>query len=77
MRRRRLIAQLDAQVKAMLAIKRKQADTQTAATQTEGGTLIDVLLRVTDEHGRGLSDEQLRDHVMTYAAAGYTRKRNG
>lgn len=56
-------ARLDALVQAIIA-ERRRAD-------HPGDDLLGMLLTATDEDGQGLSDEELRDEVLTMVGAGY------
>jgi len=60
---RRARAQLDATVERLIAEHRRSRD--------DSGDVLSLLLAARDEDGSGLSDEQIRDEVMTILIAGH------
>ena len=60
---RRAVRQLDETVYRIIADRR--------ASKGDSGDLLSMLMRVRDEDGTGMSDEQLRDEVLTFLLAGH------
>lgn len=55
----------------------RQIIAQRRRTDIESGDVLSLLLRARDdETGQGMSDEQLRDHVMTFLLAGFETTSN-
>lgn len=66
---RRRVAELDAVVNGLIARRR-------ASSSTTEGDLLGLLLSATDEGGARLSDQQVRDEVVTFIIAGFETTAN-
>ena len=62
---RRQLADVDDQLLAEIASRREAADLG------DREDILSLLLRARDEHGKGLSDRELRDELMTLLVAGH------
>ena len=60
---RRAVRQLDENVYRIIALRRKDP--------TDSGDLLSMLMRARDEDGAGMTDQQLRDEVLTFLLAGH------
>ncbi|MDP2316268.1 MAG: cytochrome P450 [Pseudomonadota bacterium] len=69
-RLRRGHANLEAVVRQLIAEARAESG------QAEGTDLLSTLVRLQDEEGRGLTDEELRDEVITLLLAGHETTSN-
>jgi len=58
-----LIQKIDSQIYAVIAERRKQ--------NTEGRDVLSILLKAVDEEGKGMSDQEIRDELITMLTAGF------
>jgi cytochrome P450 len=62
---RRAVRQLDATVYRIISVRRA------GRSDSNSGDLLSMLMQARDEDGTGMSDEQLRDEVLTFLLAGH------
>jgi cytochrome P450 len=68
----RLRQRADALVYEEIALRRREAE-----TDEQRGDVLSLLLAARDEHGRALSDHELRDELMTMLLAGHETTATG